>query len=66
MGTENSQFWLALMCVALVLAITGGLSVLYFAWKKRGIDHEPLPHCNLEERLTQIANNSMVEAKRSA
>ena len=62
---DISQFWLALMCVALALAITGGLAVFYFAWKKRGIDEEPLPHCNLEERLTQIRDGSMLPAKRS-
>jgi hypothetical protein len=66
MNFDASQFWLALMCVVLALAITGGFTTLYFAWRRRGIDHEPLPHCNLEERLEQIASNSMLPAKRSA
>ena len=63
---DVSQFWLALMCVVLALSITGGLTTLYFVWKKRGIDHEPLPQCNLEERLAQIADSSMLQAKRPA
>jgi hypothetical protein len=63
---DGSQIWLALMCVVLALSITGGLTTLYFVWKKRGIDHEPLPQCNLEERLAQIADSSMLQAKRPA
>ena len=66
MNFDASQFWLALMCVVFALAVTGGLTTLYFALKKRGIDQEPLPHCNLEERLAQIADSSMLQAKRPA
>lgn len=66
MGMDVSQLRLVALCVVLAIAITGGVAALWVAWRKRDVDEEPLPHCNLEERLSQIASNSMLPAKKSA
>lgn len=65
MGSDSAQGWIVLLCTVVALAIATGIFFLV-TWKKRGIDEDPLPHCNLEERLTQLAQNTMLEAKKSA
>ena len=67
MGSENSQVWLLLLCIIVGAVISGSVYGGYLLWRKRSVgDEEPLPHCNLEERLTQIAKTSMQPAKRTA
>ena len=65
MGSDSAQLWVVLLCAVVALAIATGIFFLV-SWKRRGIDEDPLPHCNLEERLTQIAQSTMVQAKKSA
>lgn len=54
LGTNNAELWIVLLSVAVAVAVLAGISGLFFAWKRRSIIEEPLPHCNLEERLAQI------------
>jgi hypothetical protein len=65
MGSDSAQLWIVLLCTVVALAIATGIFFLV-TWKRRGIDHDPLPQCNLEERLTQIAQSTMLQAKKSA
>jgi flagellar basal body-associated protein FliL len=65
MGSDSAQIWIVLLCTLVALAIATGIFFLV-TWKKRGIDEQPLPHCNLQERLTQLAQNTMLEANKSA
>jgi hypothetical protein len=64
MSSDSAQIWIVLLCTLVALAIATGIFFLV-TWKKRGIDEEPLPHCNLQERLTQLAQNTMLEANKS-
>lgn len=65
MGSDSTQVWIVLLCTVVALAIATGIFFLV-AWKRRGIDEDPLPHCNLEERLSEIAQSTLVQAKKSA
>jgi hypothetical protein len=66
MGPGNSQVWLLALCIVAGAAISGSLYAAYLMWRKRSVDEEPLPHCNLEERLSQIAKASMQPVKKTA
>jgi hypothetical protein len=47
-----------------ILMILGGI---FFAWRKRANNEDDaVPHCNLQERLAQIANTPIVEGMKSA
>lgn len=65
MGSDSAQLWIVLLCTVVALAIATGIFFLV-TWKRRSTDDDALPHCNLEERLTQIAQNTMLQAKKSA
>lgn len=65
MGSDSTQIWVVLLCTVVALAIATGIFFL-ITWKKRSLDEDPLPHCNLEERLSQIAQSTMLQAKKSA
>jgi hypothetical protein len=65
MGSDSAQLWMVLLCTVVALTVATGIFLL-ITWKRRAIDEDPLPHCNLEERLTQIAQNTMLQAKKSA
>lgn len=65
MGSDSAQLWIVLLCTVVALAIATGIFFLV-TLKKRSGDEDPLPHCNLEERLTQIAQSTMLQAKKSA
>ena len=48
-------------CGAATMALLTVLGGFFFAWRKRSfIEDDPVPHCNLQERLDQIANTPMV------
>lgn len=65
MGSDSAQLWILLLCMVVALATATGIFFLV-TWKRRLADNDPLPHCNLEERLTQIAQSTMIQAKKSA
>ena len=65
MGSDGAQLWIVLLCTVVAFAVATGTYFL-FTWKKRSIDTEPLPQCNLAERLTQIAQSTVLQAKKSA
>jgi len=62
MNTNTTGPWVVMLCVAAAVATLTVVSGFFFAWRKRPDTEENLvPHCNLEERLSQIANTPMVE-----
>ena len=61
MGSQSSQLWILLLCIVVGAVVSGSVYGAYQMWRKRNIDEEPLPHCNLEERLAQIAKASQIE-----
>ena len=65
MGSDSAQLWIVLLCTVVALAIATGIFFL-LTWKRGSVDKDPLPHCNLEERLTEIAQNTMLQAKKTA
>jgi len=67
MGSENGQLWIILFCIVVGAAVSGSVYGAYMMWRKRSLlDEEPLPHCNLEERLSQIAKASIDPIKKTA
>jgi len=67
MGSENGQIWLLLLCIVVGAVVSGSVYGAYLLWRKRLADNEePLPHCNLEERLAQIANTPLHPIKKTA
>jgi hypothetical protein len=66
MGSENGQFWLLLLCIVVGAVVSGSVYGAYLLWRKQSVDEEPLPHCNLEERLSQIAQASIQPIKKTA
>jgi hypothetical protein len=65
MGSDSAQLWIVLLCTVVALAIATGIFFL-LTWKRGSVDKDPLPHCNLEERLTEIAQSTMLQAKKTA
>lgn len=66
-GNSATQFWAVLLCLAVLIAVSSTIAVLFRAWKKRSmLDDEPLPQCNLEERLNQITEATRLQAKKTA
>ncbi len=65
MNNNVTELWLVLLCGAATMAIlTTGIVV---AWRKRSaIEEGPVPRCNLEERLAQIANTPIVQGAKLA
>ena len=66
MGSDSAQIWMVVLSVVVALGLTTALVSLLMTWKKRSVDEEPLPHCNLEERLSQITQSTMLQAKKPA
>jgi hypothetical protein len=65
MNTDTAELLMVLLCVAVTMAILIALGAFFFAWRKRSIvDEDPIPHCNLQERLAQIANAPMVQGRK--
>ena len=67
MNTNTTEFWVVMLCVAAAIATLTVLGGFFFARRKRSIvEQDPAPHCNLQERLAQIANMPMVQGVKSA
>ena len=61
-----TESWLVLLCAAAATATLTAIGCVFFAWRKRSnIKEEVVPHCNLQERLAQIANTPMVQGMTS-
>jgi hypothetical protein len=66
-GNTATQFWTVLLCLAVLIAVSSAIAAICGAWKKRSVlDDEPLPQCNLEERLNQITEATRLQAKKTA
>jgi len=62
MYTNTTEFWVVMLCVAVAIATLTIISGFFFARRHRSIVELGLvPHCNLQERLAQIANTPMVQ-----
>jgi hypothetical protein len=67
LGADSSQIWMIFLYIAVAVAVLAGIASAYFIWKKHSVlEEDPLPHCNLAERLTQIADDTMLQAKKTA
>jgi hypothetical protein len=67
MNTNSADLWLVLLCVAATMTTVMILGGMFFAWRKRSNNGEDaVPHCNLQERLAQIANTPMVKGMKLA
>lgn len=66
-GTSAAGLWAIAFAVALAIAVLAAIAGIFFAWKKRSVmEAAPLPHCNLEERLGQIAQANILQTKKTA
>ena len=64
---RTTELWLVLLCGVATMAILTVLGGLFFAWRKRSVLEEgAVPHCNLQERLAQIADTPTVEGVKLA
>ncbi len=62
MNNATAEPWLVLLCAAVATATLTAIGCFFFAWRKRSnIEEDAVPHCNLQERLAQIANTPMVQ-----
>jgi hypothetical protein len=65
MNGNMTQLWVLLLCVAAGIAIVAIASGVFFAWRKMSTgEGDPIPHCNLQERLAQIAQAPMVQGRK--
>lgn len=56
MNTDTAGLLVVLLCVATAIAALTAIGRFFFAWRNRSlIEEAPVPHCNLQERLAQIA-----------
>lgn len=61
-----TEFWVALLCIALaavVLTLAGGIML---AWKERPIERDPVQDEKVHQRLSQITQTSAAQPKKSA
>lgn len=65
MHTGTTQLWVALLCVAGAIAVLTVIVGFFVAWRKGSAEEDPIPHCNLQERLAQIAQVPMVQARKT-
>jgi hypothetical protein len=66
MGTDTAQLSIVLLSVAIGVAVLAAISGLFIAWRKRSlIDEEPLPHCDLQQRLAQITHATDAQAPKT-
>jgi len=65
MNTNTTEFWVVMLCVAAAIATLTVISGFFFARRNRSVvEQDPVPHCNLQERLAQIAATPMVEGRK--
>jgi hypothetical protein len=60
MNTGTVGLLVILLGVATAMAALTAIGCFFFAWRKRFVEEAPVPHCNLQERLAQIAQAPMV------
>jgi hypothetical protein len=63
MNTDTVGLLVVLLGVATTLAALTAIGCFYFAWRKRFTEEAPVPHCNLQERLAEIAQAPMVQGR---
>jgi hypothetical protein len=67
MNNATAEPWLILLCAGAATATLTAIGCFFFAWRKRFIiEDDPVPHCNLQERLAQIANTPTVQGMKLA
>ncbi len=65
MAGNMTQLWVLLLCAAAGIAIVAIASGVFFAWRKVSTgEGDPIPHCNLQERLAEIAQATVVQGKK--
>jgi Tfp pilus assembly protein PilO len=62
--SDSTQLWVLVLFVTAAITVAG--YSIYYVCKKRSVDEEPLPQCNLQERLSQIAKTSLPALKKPA
>ena len=61
MNPNATDLWIVMLWATAAIAILTVIGGVFFAWKNRStIEKDPVPHCNLQERLAQIANTPIV------
>ncbi len=65
-NAQAGELWFILLCLAVAIAAAALTTGVLFAWRKRPVDEEALPHCNLEERLAQIAKAGSFHTEKPA
>ena len=67
MGNGATEIWGVSLFIVLAIAALAAIAGGYFVWKKRSVaEDDPLPHCDLEKRLGEIAHATLMQAKKTA
>jgi hypothetical protein len=65
MNTNTTELWVVMLCVTAAIATLTVMGGFFFAWRKRSVvEEDPVPHCNFQERLAQIAATPMVQGRK--
>ena len=65
MNANATDLWMVMLWVTAAIATLTVICGVFFAWKNRSIvEKDPVPHCNLQERLAQIANTPIVRGSK--
>ena len=61
--TKMDTFALLVIMLAVAVGIAASIALVRFliAWKERSRKREPIPHCDLEARLTQMSQNTLLK-----
>lgn len=55
-GADNGNIWVVLFSVVVGATILAAIFGVFYVWKRRQMENqEPLPQCDLQKRLSQIA-----------
>lgn len=54
-ATDSAKLWMVLLSSAIGIATLAAIISIVYVWKRRLLEEEPLPQCNLQQRLAQIA-----------
>lgn len=60
MGADKGNIWIVLFSVVVGTAFLAAIFGVFYVWKQRLIENQqPLPQCDLQKRLSQIAQASV-------
>ena len=57
-GTDTAKLWMVLLSVVVGVGTLAVIIAVFYTWKRRLLEEEPLPQCNLQARLAQIAQQN--------